>query len=192
MEQHAFFKWNAPNIITISRLLMIPLFVFFFYYPAPYHYLISAFLLAIAAATDWLDGYLARKHNQITQFGAFLDPVADKIIVVVALVLLAEKFSALWFSLPAIVIIMREVVISALREWMAELGKRNAVAVSYVGKVKTSFQLSALVILLAFPAFPEPWNNYLMWLGIAVFYIATLLTIYSMLIYLKAAFNQQA
>ena len=116
---------NLPNILTLSRILMIPVFVLLFYLPFNWHFLVSAMVFALAAATDWLDGYLARRWNQATPFGAFLDPVADKLMVAVALALLIEEYHNLWLTLPAMTIIGREVVISALREWMAEMGKRR-------------------------------------------------------------------
>ena len=111
----------------------------------------AAGLFALASVTDWLDGYLARRWNQSTPFGAFLDPVADKLMVAVALALLIERFDTLVLTLPALVIIGREIVISALREWMAEMGKRGMVAVSWIGKLKTTLQMIAILVLLAFP-----------------------------------------
>ena len=144
----------------------------------------SAIIFALAGLTDWLDGYLARKLDQSTAFGAFLDPVADKLIVVIALALLVERFGAWWFTIPAMVIIGREIVISALREWMAELGKRTSVAVSYVGKIKTTFQIVSILVLLA--AAPDR-NGQLAEIGCVLLYLSALLTLWSMLVYLKAA-----
>ena len=143
---------NIPNLITVLRVLLIPIFILLFYLPYQWSYLASASVFAFAAATDWLDGYLARRLEQSTPFGAFLDPVADKLMVAVALVLLVQEHGNLWLTLPAAVIIGREIVVSALREWMAELGARAHVAVSNLGKWKTAAQMLALVILLANPS----------------------------------------
>lgn len=144
----------------------------------------SAVVFALAAATDWLDGYLARKLNQSTPFGAFLDPVADKLMVAIAIVLLVERFGVLWFTLPAIVIIAREILISALREWMAEIGERTSVAVSNIGKIKTTLQmLSIFVLLTAAPDTTGLWFE----LGIVLMYSAAVLTLWSMIVYLRAA-----
>src|SRR6478609_2048096 len=144
---------NTPNLLTLLRLLLIPLFVAVFYAPhyAPFKwsYLASAAVFAVAALTDWLDGYMARKLEQTTAFGAFLDPVADKVMVAVVLVLMVERYATPLFALAVAVIVARELLISALREWMAELGQRAKVAVSIIGKVKTGFQMAAILILLA-------------------------------------------
>lgn len=148
-------------------------------------------IFVVAAITDWLDGYLARRLNQYTTFGAFLDPVADKLIVATALVLLAtdQKVLDLVISVPLFaaavaIIIGREIVISALREWMAELGKRASVAVSYIGKVKTTMQMIAISLLIyqeslfGLPVFV---------LGELLLFVAAALTLYSMIVYLRAA-----
>ena len=121
---------NIPNSLTILRILLIPVLVVVFYLPFKHHLLVAAGIFAVAAITDWFDGYLARRLGQMTAFGAFLDPVADKLMVVTALVLLVERHDTLLFTLAACVIIGREIVISALREWMAELGERTSVAQS--------------------------------------------------------------
>lgn len=172
-----------PNLLSLLRILLIPLFVLLFYLPIGGMHLATAAVFGLAGLTDWLDGYLARKLDQTTPFGAFIDPVADKLMVVVALVLLVERYDSVWFTLPAAVIIGREIVISALREWMAELGKRASVAVSYVGKVKTTMQIIALLVLLG--SLPE-WV-WLVRLGNVCLYVAAVLTLWSMLAYLKAA-----
>jgi len=173
---------NLPNILTLSRILMIPIFVIIYYLPAQWSYLVSAGLFGLAAATDWLDGYLARKLDQSTPFGAFLDPVADKLMVAVALTVLIEAHASFILTIPATVIIGREIVISALREWMAEIGSRASVAVSYIGKIKTTAQMVAIVMLLAFPP-GVVWAN----AGTALLYVAAVLTFWSMILYLKAA-----
>ncbi|MEH6529564.1 MAG: CDP-diacylglycerol--glycerol-3-phosphate 3-phosphatidyltransferase, partial [Porticoccus sp.] len=120
--------WTLPNILTLFRIALIPIIIAVFYMPWEWHHIASAAIFGIAAGTDWLDGYLARRLNQFTPFGAFLDPVADKLIVAAALILLLETHPTPLFALPALVIISREIVISALREWMAELGNRTSVA----------------------------------------------------------------
>lgn len=145
----------------------------------------SAVIFAVASITDWLDGYLARKLNQSTTFGAFLDPVADKIMVAIALVLLIERYSIPWLTIPALIIIGREMVISALREWMAELGERASVAVSYLGKIKTTAQMVSITVLLA--VLPEDHGGGLFYLGYITLYLAAFLTLWTMVIYLKAA-----
>lgn len=174
---------NIPNSLTFLRIALIPLFVITFYLPFKGHYILTGFLFAVAAITDWLDGYLARKLQQGSSFGAFLDPVADKLLVVVGLVILVEKESSFFFSLPALVIIGREITVSALREWMALIGEQKSVVVSRMGKIKTTIQLIALSTLLAFPQ--EPW--FMLALGYLLLYTAAILTIWSMSQYLKAA-----
>ncbi len=139
---------NIPNILTMGRILMIPLMVVCFYWLGESGRVWAALLFAAAAVTDWFDGYLARKLDQSTALGAFLDPVADKLIVSVALVLLVEHFAHPWLTIPAMIIVGREIVISALREWMAELGKRANVAVSQMGKIKTALQMISITVLL--------------------------------------------
>ncbi|MVW75894.1 CDP-diacylglycerol--glycerol-3-phosphate 3-phosphatidyltransferase [Pseudomonas xionganensis] len=174
---------NIPNLLTVLRVLLIPIFIALFYLPFSWSYWAASAVFAIAAATDWLDGYLARRLEQSTPFGAFLDPVADKLMVAVALVLLVAEHGNLWLTLPAAIIIGREIVISALREWMAELGARAQVAVSNMGKWKTAAQMVALIILLANPATFTPWVI----LGYVLLIISAVLTLWSMLQYLKAA-----
>ncbi|GHC36553.1 CDP-diacylglycerol--glycerol-3-phosphate 3-phosphatidyltransferase [Aidingimonas halophila] len=173
---------NIPNILTLARIAFIPLLVVVFYLPFSWSLPLSALLFGLASATDWLDGYLARRWDQSTSFGAFLDPVADKLMVAVALALLIERYDAAWLTLPALVIIGREIVISALREWMAEMGKRASVAVSWIGKFKTTMQMIALLILLGFAPGTLPAM-----LGVVVLYTAALLTLWSMIQYLRAA-----
>lgn len=182
---------TLPNLLTLLRVVLIPVTVGIFYLPYAWAPLLACALFTIAAITDWLDGYLARKWDQSTPFGAFLDPVADKLIVAASLVVLVEFFANPWLTIPAIVIISREITISALREWMAQLGKRANVAVSMIGKVKTTFQMIAIGILLAVPAhsaiFALPLAEWLPVLGLAMLQVAAVLTLWSMIIYLKAA-----
>ena len=175
---------NLPNLLTLARILLVPIFVLVYIVPGPSTYLIASALFALAAFTDWLDGYLARRLNQTTRFGAFLDPVADKLIVVTALVLLIGHHSSIWLTLPGIIIIGREIVISALREWMAEMNRRGIVAVTWLGRVKTTFQMIAMVVLLANPPIMDrPWVI----IGYTLLYVAAIMTLWSMAIYLKAA-----
>lgn len=173
---------NLPNLLTLGRILLIPVIVVVYYLPFEYSYIVSASIFAIASITDWLDGYLARRWNQMTPFGAFLDPVADKVIVAVALAMLVEAHHSVILTAPAMVIIGREIVISALREWMAEMGKRTSIAVNYIGKIKTTCQMAAILLLLAFPPV-DPLSN----IGLILIYIAAILTLWSMIVYLKAA-----
>lgn len=176
---------NIPNSLTLLRILLIPVLVVVFYLPFRNHLLVAAVVFAVAAVTDWFDGYLARRLDQSTAFGAFLDPVADKLMVAIALVLLVERHDTLLFTLAACVIIGREIVVSALREWMAELGRRTSVAVSYIGKIKTAFQMVAITALLAID--PSRDGNWLLALCYLVLYTAAVLTLWSMVIYLRAA-----
>lgn len=175
---------TLANQLTLFRILLIPVFVAVFYLPYSWSYPVSAAIFAVAAITDWLDGYVARKYNQSTAFGAFLDPVADKLMVVVALVLLTSVHPSAWFAVPAAVIVGREIVISALREWMAEVGARASVAVSYIGKVKTTAQMASIIVLLAFN--PEGYYGFAVF-GFVLLYVAAFLTLWSMVIYIRAA-----
>ncbi len=181
-------KWlkimtNIPNLLTFFRILLIPVFVILFYLPYQWSYLAAAIIFILAAATDWFDGYLARKLNQSTAFGAFLDPVADKIMVAAALVVIVEHYNTIWVTIPAMTMIGREIIISALREWMAELGKRSSVAVSWIGKWKTMIQMVSLTGLI------WQYNVWMVWLAYVMLYVATVLTFWSMFQYMKAAWG---
>jgi CDP-diacylglycerol---glycerol-3-phosphate 3-phosphatidyltransferase len=178
---------NIPNALTLLRICLIPVLVAVFYIPFENHLMVAAGIFAFAAVTDWFDGYLARRLGQMTAFGAFLDPVADKLMVVIALVLLVERHDTLLFTLAACVIIGREIVISALREWMAALGERTSVAVSYIGKVKTTFQMLAIIGLLAID--PNTDESWMLALSYLMLYAAAVLTLWSMIVYLKAAWS---
>lgn len=140
--------WNIPNTLTTFRLFLIPIFLVIFYLPFSWAFFAAAFVFWLASITDILDGYLARRLDQSTPFGAFLDPVADKVMVCAALVALSSHYQSLYMTIPALVIISREIVISALREWMAEQGKRDNVAVSNMGKFKTAAQMLAIIGLI--------------------------------------------
>ena len=174
-------KLNIPIFLTIFRVILIPFFVITFYLPFDWAPFLTTLLFFIAGVTDWLDGYLARKWKQTTRFGAFLDPVADKIMVVAGLVLVVEYNHTFWITIPAIVVISREIIISALREWMAELGSRSKVAVSWLGKVKTTSQMLALGGLL------WRYSTAMEIVAVILLYVAAILTIWSMLQYLNAA-----
>lgn len=178
---------NIPNILTLSRIVMLPVFVIFFYLPVSWHYLAACVIFILAAITDGLDGYYARKLGQTSALGAFLDPVADKLMVAVVLVLLVEDQPSIWLAIPAAIIIGREITISALREWMAEIGASSKVAVSGYGKLKTICQMVALGFLIYHnDLFGIPIYT----IGMILLYIASILTIWSMILYLKAAWPQ--
>jgi len=178
--------FNLPNILSLLRIALIPLLVIIFLLPNSVESasIWATIIFVVASVTDWLDGYLARKWQQTSSFGAFIDPVADKLLVAVALVLVLYQTHEWYVLIPVIIIISREITISALREWMAEIGERNAVKVSFVGKLKTAFQMLAIGCLL--------YHNPLLGLpifeiGIVLLYIASALTLSSMWSYLKAA-----
>ncbi|MCL6269875.1 CDP-diacylglycerol--glycerol-3-phosphate 3-phosphatidyltransferase [Sansalvadorimonas sp. 2012CJ34-2] len=175
---------NIPNILTLIRLLLIPVIVVVHYLGYPWTNVAAAAIFMVASFTDWFDGYLARRLNQTTPFGAFLDPVADKVMVAVALAILIEKFNTPLMTVPGLIIIGREIVISALREWMAELGKRTSVAVNFIGKLKTTAQMGSITLLL----FAKEMGTGLAGMaGMVLLVIAAILTIWSMFVYLRAA-----
>ncbi len=176
---------NIPNSLTVSRIAMVPILVLVFYMPFENHQLVAAGVFALAAITDWFDGYLARRLAQITELGAFLDPVADKLMVAVALVLLVEQHDNILFTVAACVIVGREIVVSALREWMAELGERASVAVVFVAKLKTFIQMLSIIALLALDPITSP--GWMLAVGYTMLYVAAVLTLYSMVVYLRAA-----
>ena len=184
--------WNIPILLTWLRILMIPVFTALFYLPANWitnNSIINwcaAGIFAAAAITDWYDGYLARRWKQTSDFGAFLDPVADKLMVAVALILLVAIGRT--YAIFAMIIIGREITISALREWMAQLGKRNSVAVATIGKFKTTAQMAAILLLLVYDI-PQ-WGINFIWLGNAFMFIAAVLTVWSMFYYLKMAMQE--
>jgi CDP-diacylglycerol--glycerol-3-phosphate 3-phosphatidyltransferase/cardiolipin synthase len=182
--------FNLPNSLTWLRICLIPLFVAVFYLPdgwVPKHdiNLTATGLFALAAVTDWLDGWLARRMNQMSAFGAFLDPVADKLMVAAALIVLVDLNRA---SVDvALIIIGREIAISALREWMAKVGRSGNVAVSFIGKLKTTAQMLAILLLL----YHDPIGSWL-WTPIVgrwLLYLAALLTLWSMFHYLRMAWK---
>ncbi|MFC7001607.1 CDP-diacylglycerol--glycerol-3-phosphate 3-phosphatidyltransferase [Pseudobowmanella zhangzhouensis] len=179
--------WTIPNILTSMRVLLIPVFVVVYFLDWKWAHQVSAFIFWFAAVTDWFDGYLARKLQQSTAFGAFLDPVADKLIVSAALLMIAHTYQDPWITVAAVLLTSREVFVASLREWMAEHGQRDSVKVSFVGKAKTMAQMLALIGLLSeleyFMGFPIYWVT----LGKILLLIATVLSVWSMVVYLKAA-----
>jgi CDP-diacylglycerol--glycerol-3-phosphate 3-phosphatidyltransferase len=184
---------NVPNLITMSRIILIPLIIGLYYLPADWLSLESKNMAAsavfiLAAVTDWLDGFMARKLNQMSAFGAFLDPVADKLIVVGALIVLLQLGRV--DALVAMIVIGREIAISALREWMAKVGQAKSVAVAFIGKLKTVGQMIAIPLLL----FHETLFGMVdcQWLGTVLINIAAVLTVVSMLYYLRKAFPHAA
>jgi cardiolipin synthase len=179
---------NLPNLITVLRILLIPLIVGVFYLPDAWlsyggKNVAATAIFIVAAVTDWLDGYLARTLNQMSAFGAFLDPVADKLVVVGALVVLLTLGRV--DMVVGLIIIGREIAISALREWMAQLGRGKSVAVAYIGKVKTVLQMVAIPLLL----FEDRLFGAIdcSALGTVLIYVAAVLTVVSMLYYLRRA-----
>lgn len=175
---------TVPNILTLLRVAVIPVVLALFYLDWPHGRQAAAILFAIAAITDWFDGWLARQLGQTSKFGAFLDPVADKLLVAVSLVMLLHREQGEVMAVLVAVIIGREITISALREWMAELGARTSVSVGMIGKIKTGFQMTAIWLLL--------WKKSIFGLpvydiGFALLFVAAALTVYSMVVYLRAA-----
>jgi len=177
-------KITLPTGITLFRIGLIPLFVIVFYLPFSWSHFVATAIFALACFSDWVDGYLARKLKQESAFGAFLDPVADKLIVVVAIILIVEANPSIYVALPSVIIVAREITVSALREWMAELGSRATIKVSFIGKVKTAAQLFSLFLMI----YAEPVFGYSMFqIGLGFYYLAAIFTIISMVLYLKAA-----
>ena len=178
---------NLPNALTVVRIVLIPVFVVVFFLPVEWARAVTALIFSAAAFTDWLDGYLARRLNQTSRFGAFLDPVADKLMVCTILVLLVQADPRAALAVPALVIIGREIGVSALREFMADTGQRATVAVLAIGKVKTTTQMVALLLMLyhdpilALPVYEA---------GFFLLYLSAFLTLWSMVVYIRAAWPQ--
>ncbi|UAA37289.1 CDP-diacylglycerol--glycerol-3-phosphate 3-phosphatidyltransferase [Paraneptunicella aestuarii] len=182
---------NIPNMLTIMRVMLIPVFVVVYYIDWKWAHQLAAFIFWFAAVTDWFDGYLARKLGQSTPFGAFLDPVADKLIVAAALLMITHTYATPWITIPAVLLMAREIFVSALREWMATNGQSDTVKVSFWGKAKTMAQMLALIGLLSELEIlaigdleiPIYWVS----LGYILLYIATVLSVFSMMQYFIAA-----
>ncbi|WP_045225597.1 CDP-diacylglycerol--glycerol-3-phosphate 3-phosphatidyltransferase [Methyloterricola oryzae] len=177
-------EFNLPTYLTLTRIVLIPVLVALFYLPWHLAHLACAAVFGLAGLTDWLDGYLARKMSQTTLFGAFLDPVADKLMVAVTLVLIVQADPNPWVAIASAVIIGREITIASLREWMAEIGQRKRVEVSWLGKWKTTAQMVAIVILLLGM---DVWQDSLRQIGQALLVLSAVLTLWSMIQYLQAA-----
>ena len=179
-------KLTFPTLLTLLRIALVPVLVLFFYLPYRWSNVACVVIFVAAAITDIADGLIARRTGQISRFGAFLDPVADKIMVSTALVLLVQRQETyeVVFAIAAAIIIGREITISALREWMSEIGERALVSVSWIGKLKTIFQMTAIGFLL--------YHENLGWIPVALIgevllYTAAALTLWSMWNYLHAA-----
>ena len=176
--------YTLPNLLTLFRIVLVPVFLLLFFAPVSWAREGCAAIFALAAVTDWLDGYLARRMGLVSPIGAFLDPVADKLMVAAALILLVQADPTPWLAVPAVVIVGREITVSALREWMAELGARAQVAVSTVGKFKTAAQMVAVILLLyrddllGLPVYS---------IGFGLLYLSVILTLWSMSVYIQAA-----
>ncbi|WP_366143168.1 CDP-diacylglycerol--glycerol-3-phosphate 3-phosphatidyltransferase [Algiphilus sp.] len=177
-------KLTLPLMLTLGRVMAIPVVMLLFFLPVPYARQAAAVVFILASITDWLDGFLARRWQQESRFGAFLDPVADKLLVAVSLVLLLYDRPGVLLTLITSVIIGREIAVSALREWMAEIGTRRNVAVSWLGKLKTGFQMTAIAMMLwQLTLFGLPLYT----IGFALLIVAAVLTLQSMIAYLQAA-----
>ncbi|REL27009.1 CDP-diacylglycerol--glycerol-3-phosphate 3-phosphatidyltransferase [Thalassotalea euphylliae] len=185
--------WTIPNQITLFRIVLIPVFIIVFYLPVSWSNFGAFAIFWLAAVSDALDGYLARKLNQSSAFGAFIDPVADKLMVASALIMIAEDYAVWWISVPAMIMIAREIFISALRELMSSKGKRDTVAVSTLGKYKTAAQMLGIMGLIWQPDYDIPLivfnfpHEILMGAAYLFYFIATVLTVSTMMSYFKAA-----
>ncbi|MEO7148847.1 MAG: CDP-diacylglycerol--glycerol-3-phosphate 3-phosphatidyltransferase [Rhodanobacteraceae bacterium] len=175
---------NLPNALTLFRVTLLPVMVLAFYAPMRGAGVVAALIFLLASVTDWLDGWLARRYDLVSAFGAFLDPVADKLMVAVTLFLLVQAHPTVLLAVTGAVIVGREIAVSALREWMAFVGERARVKVAWVGKVKTVMQIIALLVLLAQHDAPVLRVYHL---GEGLLVIAAILTIWSGLLYLRAA-----
>ncbi|MGH8075833.1 MAG: CDP-diacylglycerol--glycerol-3-phosphate 3-phosphatidyltransferase [Lysobacter sp.] len=177
-------KVTVPTMLTLLRIVLIPVLVLVFYLPYQWTNFAAALIFAFASITDWLDGWIARRYDMFSAFGAFLDPVADKLMVAVALILTLQQHHTIWMALWVAVIIGREIAVSALREWMAELGERATVKVASIGKIKTIVQMLAVVFLL----YQEPlWGLPIFLIGEWLLAAAAVLTLWSGIAYLHAA-----
>ena len=175
---------TLPNILTLFRIGLIPVIVFVYFLPYEWTRMTAAVIFATAAFTDLFDGYIARSTGQTTDLGAFLDPVADKLMVTVALTMLVQVHASIWLTIPAIVIICREILVSALREWMGTYGTQGTVSVAFIGKVKTTLQMVAITGLLANPPEIVDW---VLLLAYGLLYVSFFLTLWSMIHYLQQA-----
>ncbi len=188
--------WTIPNQITLFRIVLIPIFILVFYLPLSWSHFGAFALFWVAAVSDALDGYLARKLNQSSAFGAFIDPVADKLMVVAALVMIVQDYQTWLVAIPAIIMIAREIFISALREFMSSRGKRDVIAVSEMGKYKTAAQMLGIMGLIWRPDYDIPLilfylpHEVINYASYGFYFIATALTISTLLNYFKAAWPE--
>lgn len=177
-------RLTIPTLLTLIRIALIPVMVIVFYLPYQWTNLAAAAVFALGALTDWLDGWIARRFNMYSAFGAFLDPVADKLAVTVALFIIVQAHPTIWMTLWAAIIVSREITISALREWMAEIGQSGRIKVAWIGKIKTIVQMVALICLLyradvaGLPVFK---------IGEWLLAVAAILTLWSGFLYVRAA-----
>jgi CDP-diacylglycerol--glycerol-3-phosphate 3-phosphatidyltransferase len=188
--------WTLPNQITLFRIMLIPIFLIVFYLPLSWSHFGAFAVFWLAAVSDALDGFLARKLNQSSAFGAFIDPVADKLMVVAALVMIVQDYQTWWVAIPAIIMIAREVFISALREFMSSRGKRDVIAVSNMGKYKTAAQMLGIMGLIWRPDYDIPLvyfyfpHEILNYASYGLYFVATVLTITTLIDYFKAAWPE--
>lgn len=188
--------WTIPNRITLFRIILIPVFIVVYYLPLSWSHFGAFAIFWLASVSNALDGYLARRLNQSSAFGAFLDPVADKLMVIAALGVISQDYQTWWITIPAIIMIAREVFVSALREFMSSRGKGENIAVSDMGKYKTFAQMLSLQGLIWRPDYDIPLvlfklpHEILMGLAYGLFFVATVLTLWSMLSYFKAAWPE--
>ncbi|GHE82298.1 CDP-diacylglycerol--glycerol-3-phosphate 3-phosphatidyltransferase [Thalassotalea profundi] len=188
--------WTIPNQITLFRIILIPVFIIVFYLPISWSHFGAFAVFWVASVSDALDGYLARRLNQSSSFGAFIDPVADKLMVAAALIMIVEDYQSWWIAVPAMIMISREIFISALREFMSSRGKRDVVAVSTLGKYKTAAQMLAIMGLIWQPSYDIPLiifdfpHEILMFAAFGFYFIATFLSFWTMLAYFKAAWPE--
>ena len=188
--------WTLPNQITLFRIILIPIFLLVFYLPLSWSHFGAFAIFWLASVSDALDGYLARKLDQSTPFGAFIDPVADKLMVVCGLVLIAQDYQVWWITVPALLMIAREIIVSSLREFMSSRGKRDQIAVSEMGKYKTAAQMLGIMGLIWQPDYDTPLilfnfpHQILMFAAYGFYAIATVLTVWSMLAYIKASWSE--
>lgn len=188
--------WTIPNQITLFRIILIPVFILVFYLPVSWNHFGAFVVFWFAAISDALDGYLARRLNQSSSFGAFIDPVADKLMVVCALAMLIQDYNVWYITVSAALMISREIFISALREFMSSRGKRNTIAVSNMGKYKTAAQMLGIMGLIWQPNYDIPLilfylpHEVILFLAYGFYTLATILTFVSMVDYFKAAWPE--
>ncbi len=171
---------NVPNILSVLRIALVPVIVLSFYCPWEWANWVTASIFLLSGFTDCLDGLLARKLDQMTRFGEFIDPVADKLMVSISLILLVESFHSVWLTIPAILIIGRELVVSALREWMGLLGNKNRLKVNFMGKIKTAMQIISIGLLFISGS---DLSSACAFVGLVALYVAGILAVLSMCMY---------